>query len=65
MKMRIRVLDRHDTTGTSDYLVKIVVAYIAACHHCLHDMPFRPGEVAQVSTSVPLYRVKGNTVPPF
>ena len=65
MKMRPEVVDCYETTGTSDYLVKIVVADMDAYHDFLHNVLFRLDGVAQVSTSVTLREVKSDTTLPF
>lgn len=65
MKMRPEVVDCYETTGTSDYLVKIVVADMDAYHDFLHNVLFRLDGVAQVSTSVTLREVKSDTALPF
>lgn len=65
MKMRPEVVDCYETTGTSDYLVKIVVKDMDAYHDFLHNVLFRLDGVAQVSTSVTLREVKSDTALPF
>jgi len=65
MRLRPEVIDCHETTGSSDYLVKIIVADMDAYHDFLHNVLFKLDGVAQVSTSVTLREVKSETALPF
>jgi DNA-binding Lrp family transcriptional regulator len=65
MRLRPEVVDCHETTGTSDYLVKIIVADMDAYHDFLHNVLFKLDGVSQVSTSVTLREVKSDTALPF
>jgi DNA-binding Lrp family transcriptional regulator len=65
MKMRPEVVDCYETTGSSDYLVKIVVSDMDAYHDFVHNVLFKLDGIAQVSTSVTLREVKSDTALPF
>jgi Lrp/AsnC family transcriptional regulator, leucine-responsive regulatory protein len=65
MRMRPEVVDCYETTGSSDYLVKIVVSDMDAYHDFVHNVLFKLDGIAQVSTSVTLREVKSDTALPF
>ncbi|WP_267253706.1 Lrp/AsnC ligand binding domain-containing protein [Noviherbaspirillum soli] len=52
--MRSEVVDCYGTTGTSDCLVRIVVADMDAHHDVLHNLLSRLDGAAQASTGVAL-----------
>jgi DNA-binding Lrp family transcriptional regulator len=65
MRLRPEVVDCYETTGSSDYLVKIVVSDMDAYHDFVHNVLFKLAGIAQVSTSVTLREVKSDTALPF
>lgn len=65
MRLRPEVVECYETTGTSDYLVKVVVADMDAYHDFLHNVLVKLNGVSQVNTSVALREVKYETALPL
>jgi DNA-binding Lrp family transcriptional regulator len=65
MRMRPEVIECYETTGSSDYLVKVVVADMDAYHDFLHNVMVKLPGVSQVNTSVALREVKYETALPL
>lgn len=65
MRLRPEVVECYETTGTSDYLVKVVVADMDAYHDFLHNVMVKLPGVSQVNTSVALREVKYETALPL
>jgi len=61
MRLRPEVVECYETTGTADYLVKVVVADMDAYHDFLHNVLVKLNGVSQVNTSVALREVKYET----
>ncbi|WP_137173742.1 Lrp/AsnC family transcriptional regulator [Massilia sp. HP4] len=61
MRLRPEVVECYETTGSSDYMVKVVVADMDAYHDFLHNVLVKLNGVAQVNTSVALREVKYDT----
>jgi DNA-binding Lrp family transcriptional regulator len=65
MRLRPEVVECYETTGASDYLVKVVVADMDAYHDFLHNVMVKLPGVSQVNTSVALREVKYETALPL
>lgn len=65
MRLRPEVVECYETTGSSDYMVKVVVADMDAYHDFLHNVLVKLNGVAQVNTSVALREVKYDTTLPL
>ena len=65
MRLRPEVVECYETTGSSDYMVKVVVADMDAYHDFLHNVLVKLNGVAQVNTSVALREVKYETTLPL
>jgi len=65
MKIRPEVMECYEVTGTSDYMVKLVVANMNAYHDFLHNVLLKLPGVSQVNTSVALREVKYETALPL
>ena len=52
-------------TGTSDYIVKVMVANMDAYHDLLHNVLLKLPGVSQLNTSVALREVKYETALPL
>jgi len=61
VKERDEVMECYEITGTSDYMVKVLVPEIADYDRFLHDVIFKLPGVSQVRTSVALREVKYET----
>lgn len=64
MRVRTEVMECYEVTGTSDYLVKLVVADMNTYHDFLHNVLLKLPGVSQVNTSVALREVKYETALP-
>jgi Lrp/AsnC family leucine-responsive transcriptional regulator len=65
MKIRTEVMECYEVTGTSDYLVKVVVADMDAYHDFLHNVLVKLPSISQINTSVALREVKYETALPI
>jgi Lrp/AsnC family leucine-responsive transcriptional regulator len=65
MMVRPEVVDCYETTGSADYLIKVVVPDMNAYHDFLHNVLFKLQGVAQINTSVALREVKCETALPL
>lgn len=65
MRVRPEVVECYETTGTSDYLVKVLVTDMNAYHDFMHNVLFKLQGVAQVTTNVALREVKYETALPL
>lgn len=65
MRLRPEVVECYETTGSSDYMVKVVVADMEAYHDFLHNVMVKLNGLAQVNTSVALREVKYETTLPI
>ncbi|WP_306391903.1 Lrp/AsnC family transcriptional regulator [Telluria beijingensis] len=65
MRLRPEVVECYETTGSSDYMVKVVVADMEAYHDFLHNVMVKLNGLAQVNTSVALREVKYDTTLPL
>lgn len=64
MKVRPEVMECYEVTGTSDYLVKVVIADMDAYHDFLHNVLLKLPGIAQINTNVALREVKYETALP-
>ncbi|WP_342113527.1 Lrp/AsnC family transcriptional regulator [Pseudoduganella sp. OTU4001] len=64
MRVRPEVMECYEVTGTSDYLVKLIVADMNTYHDFLHNVLLKLPGVSQVNTSVALREVKYETALP-
>jgi Lrp/AsnC family leucine-responsive transcriptional regulator len=64
MKIRPEVMECYEVTGTSDYLVKVVIADMDAYHDFLHNVLLKLPGIAQINTNVALREVKYETALP-
>jgi Lrp/AsnC family leucine-responsive transcriptional regulator len=64
MRVRREVVECYETTGTSDYTVKVVVPDMEAYQAFVHNVLFKLQGVSQVNTSVTLREVKYETALP-
>lgn len=65
MKVCAEVMECYEVTGTSDYMVKVMVADMDAYHDLLHNVLLKLPGVSQVNTSVALREVKYETALPL
>jgi Lrp/AsnC family leucine-responsive transcriptional regulator len=65
MRLRPEVIECYETTGSADYLAKVVVADMDAYHDFLHNVMFKLNGIAQINTSVTLREVKYETALPI
>ncbi len=65
MRLRPEVVECYETTGTADYLVKVIVADMDAYHDFLHNVLVKLNGISQVNTSVALREVKYETALPL
>lgn len=65
MRLRPEVVECYETTGTADYMVKVIVPDMDAYHDFLHNVLFKLNGVSQVNTSVTLREVKNETALPL
>ena len=65
MRLRPEVVECYETTGSSEYMVKVIVADMDAYHDFLHNVLVKLGGVSQVNTSVVLREVKYETAMPL
>ena len=63
--LRDEVMECYETTGNSDYLIKVVVPDMEAYQAFLHDVLFKLEGVNQVTTAVALREVKYSTALPI
>jgi len=63
--MRPEVIECYETTGTADYMVKVIVPDMDAYHDFLHNVLVKLNGVSQVNTSVALREVKYETALPI
>ncbi|MFN3791818.1 Lrp/AsnC family transcriptional regulator [Massilia sp.] len=59
------VMECYEMTGTSDYIVKVLVADMDAYHDLLHNVLLKLPGVSQLNTSVALREVKYETALPL
>ncbi|WP_409266632.1 Lrp/AsnC family transcriptional regulator [Massilia sp. BHUDP2] len=59
------VMECYEMTGTSDYIVKVMVANMDAYHDLLHNVLLKLPGVSQLNTSVALREVKYETALPL
>ena len=64
-RLRSAVVECYEVTGTSDYVVKIVVHDMNAYHNFLHNVLVKIHGVSQVNTSISLCEVKYETALPL
>ncbi len=65
MRLRPEVVECYETTGTADYLVKVIVTDMDAYHDFLHNVLVKINGVSQVNTNVALREVKYETALPI
>lgn len=65
IQLRSEVVECYETTGNSDYLLKVVVPDMEAYQAFLHDVLFKLEGVNQVTTAVALREVKYTTALPI
>ena len=65
MKVCPEVMECYEVTGTSDYIVKLVVPDMEAFHDLLHNVLLKLPGVSQLNTSVALREVKYETALPI
>ncbi|SFU97038.1 Lrp/AsnC family transcriptional regulator [Pseudoduganella namucuonensis] len=65
MQLRPEVMECYEVTGTSDYMVKLVVRDMNAYHDFLHNVLLKLPGVSNVNTSVALREVKYETALPL
>jgi DNA-binding Lrp family transcriptional regulator len=65
MRLRPEVVECYETTGSSDYLIKVVVSDMNAYHDFMHNVLFKLNGVSQVNTNVALREVKYETALPL
>ena len=65
MKACREVMECYEMTGTSDYIVKVMVANMDAYHDLLHNVLLKLPGVSQLNTSVALREVKYETALPL
>lgn len=65
MKACREVMECYEVTGTSDYIVKLMVADMDAYHDLLHNVLLKLPGVSQLNTSVALREVKYETALPL
>ncbi|MCG2582987.1 Lrp/AsnC family transcriptional regulator [Massilia sp. TS11] len=64
MLVRPEVVECYETTGNSDYTIKVIVPDMEAYQAFMHNVLFKLQGVAQVNTSVALREVKYQTALP-
>ena len=65
MRLRPEVVECYETTGSADYMVKVVVADMDAYHDFLHNVLVKLDGISQINTSVALREVKYETALPL
>ncbi|MES3022448.1 MAG: Lrp/AsnC family transcriptional regulator [Pseudomonadota bacterium] len=65
MKICPAVMECYEVTGTSDYIVKLVVPDMDGYHDLLHNVLLKLPGVSQINTSVALREVKYETALPI
>lgn len=65
VRIRPEVVECYETTGTADYMVKVIVPDMEAYHDFLHNVLFKLNGVSHVNTSVALREVKYQTALPL
>jgi Lrp/AsnC family transcriptional regulator, leucine-responsive regulatory protein len=65
IRLRPEVVECYETTGTADYILKVVVADMEAYHDFLHNVLFKLDITSQVNSSVALREVKYETALPL
>lgn len=65
VRLRPEVVECYETTGTADYMLKVVVQDMDAYHDFLHNVLFKLNGVSHVNTSVALREVKYETALPL
>lgn len=65
MLVRPEVVECYETTGNSDYTVKVIVPDMEAYQNFLHNVIFKLQGIGQVNTSVALREVKYQTALPL
>jgi DNA-binding Lrp family transcriptional regulator len=64
IQLRSEVVECYETTGASDYMIKVIVPDMEAYQAFLHDVLFKLKGVNQVNTAVALREVKYTTALP-
>ena len=62
---RSEVVECYETTGNSDYMIKVVVPDMEAYQAFLHEVLFKLSGIGQINTSVALREVKYQTAMPL
>ena len=65
IQLRDEVVECYETTGNSDYLIKVVVPDMEAYQAFLHDVLFKLQGVGNINTAVALREVKYSTALPL
>lgn len=65
IQLRDEVIECYETTGNSDYLIKVVVPDMEAYQAFLHDVLFKLQGVGNINTAVALREVKYTTALPL
>ena len=65
IQLRDEVIECYETTGNSDYLIKVVVPDMEAYQAFLHDVLFKLKGVGNINTAVALREVKYTTALPL
>lgn len=65
IQLRDEVVECYETTGNSDYLIKVVVPDMEAYQAFLHDVLFKLKGVGNINTAVALREVKYTTALPL
>ena len=65
MRMRPEVVECYETTGNSDYTIKVIVPDMEAYQNFLHEVMFKLQGVSQINTNVALREVKYETALPL
>ena len=65
MRLRPEVVECYETTGSADYVVKVIVADMEAYHDFFHNVLVKINGVSQVNTSVAMREVKYETALPI
>lgn len=65
IQVRREVVECYETTGNSDYMIKVIVPDMEAYQGFLHNVLFKLQGVGQVNTSVSLREVKYHTAVPL
>jgi Lrp/AsnC family transcriptional regulator, leucine-responsive regulatory protein len=61
MRLHPQVVECYETTGTSDFILKVIVPDMDAYHHFLRNVLSQQDGISQVSTSVVLNEVKNES----